>query len=355
MSDDKDQKTESATPKREDELRKEGKVVKSADASSAVVLATVALALTLTGVDASLGIAGLAHRALRLADHEHPFTLLGAMVPVAARALLPVMGAAVLGAIVVGVAQTRGLFELSLVAPKPERLDPTTNIMNVLPSKDSAIEIGKSLFKLVALGLVVWQVVSAAMPRFAMLSTVSPITGAHEVAVIAGKLVLQAIAAFLVVAGVDWFFAWKKFDTESKMSRHDVREEMKQDDGDPHVKRRMRQRMRDAVRRRSAPGLAQATVLVVNPTHFAVALKYVPGEDGAPMLVAKATDDKALEMRAAARKLRIPIVENRPLARALHATGTVGKAIPLDLYRSVAAVIAEVLRLGGTPLPSGAA
>lgn len=354
MSDDKDQKTEHATPKREDELRKEGKVVKSADASSAVVLAVVAGTLALTGVDAALGIARLAHRALRLTDHEHPFALLGALLPVLTKALLPVFGAAVVGAIVIGVAQTRGLFQLSLVAPKPERMDPTTNIMNVLPSKDSAIEIGKSLFKLIALGLVVWQVVAAAMPRFAMLATVSPLTGAHEVAVVAGKLVMQAIVAFLVVAAIDFFFAWKKFDTESKMSRQDVRDEMKQEDGDPHVKRRIRQRMRDAARRRSAPGLAQATVLVVNPTHFAVALKYVPGEDAAPTLVAKALDDKALEMRKAARKLRIPIVENRPLARALHATGNVGKPIPLDLYRSVAAVIAEVLRIGGTPLPTGA-
>jgi flagellar biosynthesis protein FlhB len=353
VSEDKDQKTEQATPKREEDLRKEGKVVKSADASSAVVLAAVGGMIAITGVDAALGMGRLAHRALRLADRDHPLALLAASVPVVSRALLPLMGAAVIGAIVVGVAQTRGLFSMALAAPKPERLDPTTNIKNVLPSTDTAIELGKSLLKLTAIGFVVWQVVSDAMPRFALLATVSPIVGAKEIAIVAGKLALRAVIAFVAVAAIDWYFAWKKFDSESKMSKHDVREESKQDDGDPQIKRRIRQRMREAAKRRSAPGLAQATVLVVNPTHFAVALKYVPGEDAAPTLVAKALDDKALAMRTEARKLRIPIVENRPLARALHATGTVGKPIPLDLYRSVAAVIAEVLRIGGGPLPEG--
>ena len=353
MSDDKDDKTEQATPKREEDLRKEGKVIKSADASSAVVLATAASALALTGADAAIGVAGLAHRALRLVDRGEPFALLGATLPVLAGAVLPLFASVVLGVIAVGVAQTRGLFQLDLVAPKLERLDPTTNIMNVLPSKDSAIEIGKSLLKLVVLGVVVWRVVAAAMPRFALLSNVSPLTAASEVATVAGKLVITAIFAFIAVAGLDWFLAWRKFNDESKMSRQDVRDEMKQDDGDPHVKRRIRQRMREAAKRRSEPGLAQATVLVVNPTHFAVALKYVPDQDAAPMVIAKAIDEKALQMRTEARKLRVPIVENRPLARALHATGKPGKPIPLDLYRAVAAVIAEVLRIGGGPLPGG--
>ncbi len=351
MSEDKDQNTEAATPKRQDDLRKEGKVVKSADAFTAVVLASVAGAVALTGTDAALGVAQLAQRSLRLVDRQHPLSLVGAMVPVLSHALLPLMAASVIGSIVIGVAQTRGLFSIELIAPKPERLDPTTNIKNVLPSKDSAIEIGKSFFKMAAIGFVVWQVVSAAIPRFALLSTVAPLTGAKEVALVAGKLIFRAIIAFIAVAVVDWYFAWKKFDSEAKMSKHDVREESKQDDGDPRVKGRIRQRMREAAKRRSEPGLAQATVLVVNPTHFAVALKYVPGKDAAPMLVAKALDDRALAMRTEARKLRVPIIENRPLARALHATGTVGKPIPLDLYRAVALVIADVLRMGGGPLP----
>jgi len=355
MSADKEDKTEQATPKRQEDLRKEGRVIKSADATSAVVLATATGVLAVTGAEAALGVAGLANRALRLGDRGQPFELVHAALPVLSGAVLPLFAGIVLSAVAVGVAQTRGLFQLDLVLPKFERLDPSTQIMNILPSKDSAIEIGKSLLKLVVLGVVVWRIVADAMPRFTLLSSVSPLVAASEVAGVAGKLILVAVIAFFAVAGLDWFLAWRKFNEDAKMSRQDVRDEMKQDDGDPHVKRRIRQKMREAAKRRSEPGLAQATVLVVNPTHFAVALKYVPEEDPAPMIVAKAVDEKALAMRTEARKLRVPIVENRPLARALHKTGKVGKPIPFDLYRSVAAVIAEVLRIGGGPLPGGSA
>jgi flagellar biosynthesis protein FlhB len=129
------------------------------------------------------------------------------------------------------------------------------------------------------------------------------------------------------------------------MSKQELKEEFKQEEQDPGVKRKMRMRARELMNARSAGGVETATVLVTNPTHFAVALRYDPDKDAAPVIVGKAVEDAALAMRTKARKHAIPIVENRPLARSLHKHGKVGKPVPVDMYRAVAEVIAHVMRI----------
>jgi flagellar biosynthetic protein FlhB len=138
--------------------------------------------------------------------------------------------------------------------------------------------------------------------------------------------------------------AKRKFEEDAKMSRRDIRDEMKQDQGDPLIKRRQRQLMRELMA--LGGNVAEATVLVTNPTHLAVAIRYDPTKDAAPMVLAKAKDEAALNMRREARKHGVPIVENKPFARAMYKDAKVGEVLPADLFGPAAAIIAHVLGLG---------
>lgn len=339
------ERTEQATPRREEKLREEGKVARSADLGSAAALLAAGLTLGAMGGTLGADVVSFTTRALRLADAGRPLHALGALLPCLGSALLPCLFATALAAAAVGVAQSRGLFSLSLALPKLERLSPGPQLLRMLPGKDSALELGKSLLKLLVLGFVVYRLVAAATPRFALLATVEPAVSASEVGVVASRVALHGSAAFAALAILDYALARRRFREDAKMSRQEVKDEHREEQGDPALRRRMRGRMREAARRRASADVKTATVLVCNPTHISVALRYDAARDAAPVMLAKGEDDVAAEMRSMARRHRIPIVENRPLARALHAHGRVGRPIPVELYRAVAGVIAHVMRL----------
>ena len=258
---------------------------------------------------------------------------------------MPAITAASLAAVVAGLVQTRGLFSIELAFPKLERFDPLGRLKNLLPGKDMAIEMGKSLLKIATIAIVVKKLVEASLSSLLMLGAADSRVAALQVGRIAAELVMWGGGTFALVAAIDYFVALRKFESDTKMSKQELKEEFKQEEQDPGVKRKMRMRARELMNQRSAGGLETATVLVTNPTHFAVALRYDPERDAAPVIVGKAVDDAALAMRTKARKHQIPIVENRPLARSLHKHGKIGKSVPVDLYRAVAEVIAHVMRI----------
>lgn len=344
MSDEENEKTEEASEKKLAELRKEGKIAQSHDLLSAATLIAVCAALGATTSNIARTLEGFTLRVFRLRDVHDPGQAIEAAVSTLTT-LLPAVGTAFLAAVVAGLAQSRGLFSLDLVMPKLERLDPMGKLKQLLPGKDMAIELGKSLLKIVTIGLVVKNLLEDAMPRLMMLGTADAKVSASEVSGIAVSLLLWGGGTFAVVAAIDYFVALRKFESDTKMSKQELKEEFKQEEQDPGLKRKMRMRARELMKQASAGGVETATVLVTNPTHFAVALRYDPEKDAAPMIVGKAVDEAALAMRGKARKRAIPIVENRPLARALHKNGKVGKPVPVEMYRAVAEVIAHVMRL----------
>ena len=171
--------------------------------------------------------------------------------------------------------------------------------------------------------------------------------GAAAVADILRRLLLQAGLAYALVAFIDYLLAVRKFGEDAKMSKEEVRDERKQEDINPEVRQRRRRKMQELLQ--AAPGSVRgATVVVTNPTHYAVALRYESGKDDAPMVLAKGADMVAMNMRTEARKYQIPMVENKPLARALYREGKVGAPIPYELYRATAEVIAFVYQLRQT-------
>jgi flagellar biosynthetic protein FlhB len=344
---DKDQKTEEASPRRREQLREEGKVPRSADVGAAAVLAVASAALWVSAGRTAEDVLAFARRALRMEDAHAPLEALSALVPVGARATLPIAGAAAAAALVAGLVQTRGLFSLALLAPKSERLDPLQQLQNVLPSKQSAIETLKSLAKIAAVGVVAWQVVEGALPTFLGLARVSLGAATGEISGTLTKLLVHAVLCFVALGAIDGWLAWKRFEDDAKMSKQELKDEYKQEEGDPQLKARVRARMREASKRRGVADVKNATVLVVNPTHYAAALRYRAGQDAVPVVLAKGVDQVALAMRAEARKHGVPVIEHRPLARALCGLGKAGKPIPAELYAGVAEIIAHVARLRG--------
>ena len=354
MAEDREQQTEEATPRKREKLREEGQVIKSQDVTT---LAVVVVTSTLIGYSfESLGMAAAvyAQRCLRFVDLHEPLAALRGQIYVLGSAALPLFAASG-AAIAAGLAQSR-IFSLSLMAPKPERMNPLNGIKQVLPTKQSLIEITKQVVKLVAVGYIGFRVIADALPLFSTLSSTPPLAAAATVAHTAGSLVLRVCIAFAVVAAADYYLAHHKFTQDAMMSKQEVRDEHKEQEGRPEVKQRMRRRMQDMTRDRATADVSKATVLVTNPTHYAIALRYEPERDAAPVVLAKGLDELALQMRSIARKAGVPVVEQRPLARALYADAKLGRPVPVELYRAVAEVIAYVMQLQardrGAPVPA---
>ncbi|HEX5656068.1 MAG TPA: EscU/YscU/HrcU family type III secretion system export apparatus switch protein [Polyangiales bacterium] len=345
MSDeDKESKTEEATEHKQDEMREEGKVAQSHDVvSAAAMLGATATMLVMTG-QMGIDITNLALRAFRLSDHRDPYQAVRASLAALA-GMLPILAVAALSAFVAGMAQTKGMFKIDLAMPKLERLDPTSRLMQLLPSKEMATEMGKQLLKIGAVGIVMWKLIEGALPTLLVLGAVDSRTAAGTVAEVAAKALMWGAAMFVLVAAVDFYLASHKFKEDTKQTKQEQKEEHEQQEADPHVKAQIRRRGREIIAQARAGDLKTATVLITNPTHFAIALRYDPEKDAVPMMLNKAVDDAAMKMRKEVRKLGVPIIENRPLARALYKVGKPGKPIPPDLYRAVAEIIAQVMRL----------
>jgi flagellar biosynthetic protein FlhB len=166
------------------------------------------------------------------------------------------------------------------------------------------------------------------------------------------KVLIAALAVLAGIAGLDYFLQRHRFLQRNRMSKQEIKEEFRQSEGDPQIKAKIRQIRNERSKKRMIAAVPDATVIITNPTHYAVALKYESGKMAAPVCVAKGVDALALKIREVAKENDVPIVENPPLARALHATVEVDEVIPQEHYKAVAQVIGYVMRLTGKLKPS---
>ena len=343
MAEDRDQQTEEATPRKREKLREEGQVTKSQDVTTLAVVVATTVMIGTTFEATALAVAVYAQRCFRFVDLHEPLAAVRGQIYTLGPASIP-LWAASLAAIVAGLAQSR-MFDFSQLAPKWSRLNPLNGIKQILPNKQSFIEISKQVVKLFAVGYIGFRVIADALPLFSTLSSAPPLAAAVTVVHTTGTLITRVCIAFALVAVVDYYFAHRKFEDEAKMSKQEVRDEHKEQEGRPEIKGRMRRKMQDMTKQRATADVSKATVLVTNPTHYAVALRYEPEQDAAPIVLAKGLDELALQMRSIARKAGVPVIEQRPLARALYADAKVGRQVPIELYRAVAEVIAYVMQI----------
>lgn len=255
------------------------------------------------------------------------------------------LGAGALAAALTGFAMTRGEFASSALEPKWERLDPIGTTKEMFFSSRPWVELLKASAKA---GLVVWSVSGVIAERIERMPALAatPVTAlAGELSDIGMEVLWAAAPALLIIGGAD--YAWSWWTTRQRLMRTDqeLRDEHKATEGDPRIKAQRRQRAREMLRRNG--GLRQvrtADVVVTNPTHYAVALRYTRGRDQAPVVVAKGVDELAAMIREEARRHGIPRVEDRPLARGLYARALLGRAIPAEFFGPVAKVLAAVFQ-----------
>lgn len=343
------ERTEAATPKRREKALEEGQVAMSQEVNSALVLA---VAFSLLFVFAGTMAALLNRNARYLFGEAHifllddPWTLVHmakANFTVILQALAPLMGVVLLTGLAANLLQVGWHVNLSAMAFRWQNIDPLNGLKQIV-SKRTAFELVKNVLKLGIIAGMAWWTVSGLIGQISGTALLS-LAGVQAVGKAAmARLVYRMVALLAVLALLDWAFQKHQHEEKLKMSKQELREEAKDMEGDPQVRARMRALRLETMRRRMMADVPKADVVVTNPTHFAVALKYLPG-DPAPKVVAKGADEVARKIKEIARGARVPVLENKPLARALHRSVDVGSFIPDELYQAVAEVLAYVYRL----------
>jgi flagellar biosynthetic protein FlhB len=351
MADTEAERTEEATPKRRDEAREEGRVPKSQELTIAVSLLGSALAISaLTPMmgRSLLGILGdMLSRigTLNVDTESAPLILRDTMMKAGAATigLLLAMGAATLA---IAALQARGVFSIKALSPKFSRISPAENIKNLVGIRPF-VELIKSVAKVAIVGFAVWGSIKSAIPDAVTLSQMSQLGFMFIVKKYAIRMLASAGAAYLALAGADYLYQWWQHEKSLKMTKEEVKQEMKQNDGDPHIKQRRRAIARQYARKQMMKDVPKADVVIVNPTHIAIAIKYDPEIAPAPIVLAIGMNKIAERIKEIAAEHGVPMVENRPVARALLKTAKVGTMIPYEMYMAVAEVLAFVIRTRG--------
>ncbi len=342
-------KTEDASGRKLQQAREQGNVAKSADLPQALSLIGAVAVVALQGPSICQHMVGdllpfIAHpdQLMVSLEGDGGVTIMKNVMMAVLPVIISVMGGALVLGVIGNVGQTGLMFTPSKLAPDFSKLNPMTGFGRIF-SVDNLIQFSKTLAKLLITAFIVYNVLK---PR---IDGIVNLTGASPVVILPyARDMLMAIAMavclFLFIgAGADYMLVRFQFMQKMKMSKQEQKDEYKQTEGDPHVKGKLRQLRHEKSRRRMMANVQNATVVVTNPTHYAVALRYEAGETTAPVCVAKGMDAVALKIRETAGKHDIPIVEDPPLARALYAAIDIDEEIPEEHFAAVAKLISFIL------------
>jgi len=340
-------KSEKATPERRKKAREQGQFPRGRDAGG------IAAGL---GVLLSIGAFGTAmfdrFRDFAIGCFHEPFDLLhgnptGAferLGGILVFMIFPGAIAAALAATAIGFAEAGFHPQLELLSPKWSRLNPASKLKRMLNMKTAMAEMTLALARVAVVAWVAYGTMKDALPTLLRLARAGLLGASGELVHTVSSLTLRSTAALAVLAGADWVQNKFRLDKDLMMSRQEIKEEFRQQEGDPRVKARFRARAKERMKRGLVKQVKGADVVVANPTHVSAALRYKP-QEGAPILAAKGFDDVALYIQKIARDNGIPVIESPALARAIVARVRVGKPIPVDLYAAVAQVLAFVYRM----------
>lgn len=346
---DRSSKTEAPTQRRLDEARRKGEVAKTPDIPSFMALAA-AVAVTVAG--GGWIARSIAESLLPFLARPHAIDLSGGggagVMRAAASAGLPaalVLAAAAAAGVAGNLIQHGLIWTPSKLAPDFSKLNPMQGLGRLF-GLDGLVNFFKSLAKVLAVALVAWTVLKGRMTSLQELPGLAPAAILPLSFEILRSLAFAVLAVMAAVAAADWLWTRYRFTARMRMSREEVRQDHRESEGDPHVKGRQKQIRLQRSRQRMIQNVPKATVVVMNPTHYAVALRYEQGETAAPVCVAKGVDRVALKIREVAEAAKVPIVEDPPLARALFAAIDVDEAIPHEHYHAVAQIIGFIMGAG---------
>ncbi|HTV38372.1 MAG TPA: flagellar type III secretion system protein FlhB [Xanthobacteraceae bacterium] len=350
MAEDRDEgeQTEDPTPKRLEEAINRGDVVKSSEVNTWFTIAGGALTLM---VFARPAAASLETTLRGLLEHaaEIPTDGMGlaSLMRVLAGQVLAALGIPLLmlslAALAGSLIQHRIVLSAETIKPQLSRISPASGLSRLF-SRQALANFVKGLAKLMLIGAVIGALLWPQRGRLTSLAATDPVMILPFTRALAMQMLGSVVAILAVVAAADYLFQYRQWYDRQKMSVREMKEEFRQTDGDPAVKGKLRQLRNSRMRKRIMAAVPKASVVITNPTHFAVALKYERGMN-APICVAKGVDLLARRIREIAQAHDIPVIENPPLARALHGTVEIDQEIPPEHYRAVAEIIGYLMRL----------
>jgi flagellar biosynthetic protein FlhB len=309
------------------------------------------LMLATAGIMAAAGpiSAMIADPLVRIMDHPHAFRLsdggaqklMGNLLLALAPPLIIIFGTIMVACLLGHIIQHRPLWTGEKMKPELSKLSPMKGLKRMFGAQ-GWMNLLKSFLKMAAIAAAMLYAVWPEMSAIAESSRLTPAGLMAMTQAISGRLLLAAVVVVGLIAALDYLWQRWSFMQRMRMSRRDIREEVKQQEGDPHIRARLRQIRLERSRKRMMQNIPKSTVVITNPTHYSVALRYDPEVDAAPMCMAKGVDEVALRIREKAKEHDIPIVENVPLARALFASVEVEETIPREHFEAVAKVIGFV-------------
>jgi flagellar biosynthesis protein FlhB len=343
------EKTEQATPKRLEEALKKGQFARSPEVQTVFVLCGGLIALRVAGLDGwhklayvLTGIFSNLDRISLVQDNMQMHLINGSLL--FAMCVGPVVLCTLIAGLIAGGIQSRFTTASEALEPNWDRINPMSGFKRIF-SVQALVPSGLSLLKLGIIGVVCWIGVRNILQDPIFFSAISPAEIARFLSDTSFQLATRVILALVAIAGADYGYQYWKTNRDLMMTKEELKEEMKNMEGDPQMKARMRRRRRTKTQRQMLLEVPKADVIVTNPTHLAIALKYDRTTMKAPKIIAKGSRLNALRIREVATQHNVPIMENKPLARMLFKYGRVGGEVPAELYAAVAEVLAWVYRV----------
>lgn len=348
------EKTEEATTKKLQDAREEGQVAKSAEVITAVALLAMFLVLKV-GIgyigNSFIGVFQESYSMMStLLSDEFTMNVMQSLMNFGIKSILligmPLYISAFASAFLANIVQVKWKVSLKPLKPKLNRFSPISGVKRMF-SKDKIVELLKSILKI---GILSYVIYSALKDKWGLLLNLYAMPLMSAILLIGETIIdigLKISYFFLAVAAADLFYQRMKFKNEMKMTKQEIKDEYKNSEGDPQIKGKRRQKMREASQRRMMQSVPEADVVITNPTHLAVAVKYDKESASAPMVTAKGADYVAQKIKEKARENDVEIVENKPLARMLYYNVELGEEIPQELYQMVAEVLAYVYGVKG--------
>ncbi len=351
------EKTEEPTGKKLSDARKEGQVAKSKEIANAFgILALFIILKVYVGtigtrfIESFHVVYGQIPELVKMYNGNLSVAslqvLLRSMMLRLLTIIAPVLLIGLMVAVICDIVQVKWRPTTKPIKPKFSKLSPVKGFARIF-SPNSLVELLKSLLKLVVIGYVVYSYLKGRVGQIFLLYDITLNQAIGLIGEIAIDLGIRIAMVYMVIAFLDFWYQKWKFRQDMKMTKQEVKDEYKNQEGDPQVKAKQKQRMREASMRRMMSQLPEADVVITNPTHYAVAVKYDPEKYDAPYVLAKGEDYLAQKIKDVAREHEIEIVENKPLARMLYANVEIGGLIPPELYQAVAEVLAFVYHLKG--------
>ncbi|MBD7964274.1 flagellar biosynthesis protein FlhB [Fictibacillus norfolkensis] len=343
------EKTEKATPKKRQESRKKGQVAKSADINAALVLFASVMFLSFMG---SWMGQRLLHLLAYSLDKKLLYHVTESSIPKlfwelsleVAIIIAPVMIAAMIAGVLGNYLQVGFLLSTEAIQMKLERINPLSGFKRIY-SVRALVELSKSMLKILLIGGVTFFILWSERDIYLRMSLVSIESSLPVFGGLAVKMGFAASLVLLFLAFLDYMYQKYDFEKNIRMSKQDIKDEYKKSEGDPKIKGKIKEKQRQMAMRRMMQEVPKADVIITNPTHYAICLKYDDNSMDAPVVVAKGVDLIAQRIKEIAKEHNVAVVENKPLARTLYARVEIGHVIPEDLFKAVAEILAFVYRV----------